>query len=42
MLLGPEAAGFSAKAIARLKGQWGQEYGDWRKADLSRDEWVYI
>tara|TARA_R110002110_G_C13346463_1_gene708152 strand:- start:323 stop:1249 length:927 start_codon:yes stop_codon:yes gene_type:complete len=42
MLLGPEATGFSAKTISRLKGQWAAEYDDWRKADLSRDEWVYI
>ena len=42
MLLGPEATGFSAKTISRLKGQWAAEYEDWRKADLGRDEWVYI
>ena len=42
MLLGPEAIGFSAKTISRLKGQWAAEYDDWRKADLSRDEWVYV
>ena len=42
MLLGPDATGFSAKTISRLKAQWGQEYHDWRKADLGRDEWVYI
>ncbi len=22
--------------------QWAEEYNDWRKADLSRDEWGYI
>ena len=42
MLLGPEATGFSAKTISRLKGQWAAEYEDWRKADLRRDEWVYV
>lgn len=42
MLLGPDATGFSAKTISRLKGQWAAEYNDWRKADLSHDEWVYI
>lgn len=41
-LLGSEATGFSAKTISRLKGQWASEYNDWRKTDLSRDEWVYI
>jgi len=42
MLLGPEATGFSAKTVSRLNGQWATEYNAWRKADLSRDEWVYI
>ena len=42
MLLGPEATGFSAKSISRLNSQWATEYDDWRKADLSRDEWVYV
>lgn len=42
MLLGPEATGFSAKPISRLKGQWAAEYEDWRKADLRHDEWVYV
>ena len=41
-LLDPNAAGFSAKTVARLKAQWAAEYETWRKADLSRDEWVYI
>lgn len=42
VLLGPDTTGFSAKTISRLKGQWAEEYNDWRKADLSHDEWVYI
>ena len=42
MLLGPEATGFSAKTISRLKWDWAAEYDDWRKADLDRAEWVYI
>ncbi len=41
-LLGPDATGFSAKTISRLKKQWAAEYEDWRKADIGRDEWVYI
>lgn len=41
-LLGPDATGFYAKTISRLKTQWAAEYEDWRKADISRDEWVYI
>ena len=42
MLLGPDATGFSAKTISRLKGQWAAEYDEWCRADLSRDEWVYV
>jgi len=42
MLLGPEATGFSAKTISRMKSQWATEYDDWRKTDLGRDEWVYV
>lgn len=42
MLLGPEATGFSAKTVSRLKAQWAAEYDNWRKTDLGRDEWVYI
>ena len=41
-LLGPDATGFSAKTVARLKAQWAMEYDTWRKADLGRDDWVYI
>ena len=41
-LLGPDATGFSAKTVARLKTQWAADYDDWRKMDLSRDDWVYI
>ncbi len=41
-LLGPDATGFSAKTVARLKTQWAGEYVDWRKTDLGRDDWVYI
>lgn len=31
VLLGPEATGFSAKTISRLKGQWAAKNDDWRK-----------
>lgn len=41
-LLGPDATGFSAKTVARLKTQWAAEYDAWRKADFGRDEWVYV
>jgi transposase-like protein len=40
-LLGPEATGFSANTVSRLKMEWAPEYDDWRKADIGRDEWVY-
>ena len=40
--LGPEATGFSAKTISRLKSQWAAEYADWRKTDLGREEWGYV
>lgn len=42
LLLGPDAAGFSAKTISRLKSQWAAEYDDWRKTDFGRDEWVCV
>lgn len=41
-LLGPDATGFSAKTVARLKQKWAGEHAGWRKHDLGRDEWVYI
>lgn len=42
VLFGPDATGFSANTLSRLKSQWAADYDDWRKADLSRDEWVQI
>lgn len=41
-LLGPDATGFSAKTVSRLKTQWAGDYDQWRKTDLGRDDWVYI
>jgi len=41
-LLGKEAKGLSAGTISRLKQVWNQEYDDWRKRDLARQEYVYI
>ena len=38
----PDATGFSARTVARLKTQWATEYYDWRKTDLDRDDRVYI
>lgn len=42
ILLGPDATGFAANTLPRLKSQWAAQYDDWPKADLSRDEWVYV
>jgi len=39
-LLGPDAAGFSANTVARVKAKWTAEYGDWCETDLSRDDWA--
>ena len=41
-LLGPDATGFSANTVARLKAKWAAEYSDWCKADLSHDDWAYL
>ena len=41
-LLGPDATGFSAKTVARLKQEWAGEYAGWCSRDLGKDEWVYI
>lgn len=41
-LLGPEAAGLSASAVARLKACWTEEYRLWRRAKLGKDRWVYL
>jgi len=41
-LLGPEAAGLSASAVARLKACWMEEYRLWRRSKLGKDRWVYL
>jgi len=41
-LLGPDAAGLSAKTISRLKGKWVQDYEKWRQRDLSHKRYVYV
>lgn len=28
--------------MSATRTKWATEYDDWRKADLSRDEWVYV
>jgi len=42
VLLGPQAEGFSAGTISRLKQAWGQEYRDWNEQRLDKDRWVYV
>lgn len=41
-LVGPDASGFSANVVVRLKEQWSQEYESWSKRDLSGKHYVYI
>jgi transposase-like protein len=42
VLLGPEAAGFSATTITRLLKVWQADYQNWRKRSLEGKEYVYI
>ena len=42
VLLGPEAAGFSASTISRLVKIWQCEYRVWRKRSLEGKDYVYI
>lgn len=41
-LLGPNAQGFSANTVSRLKRSWATEYDGWREEALDKDDWVYI
>lgn len=41
-LVGPDAGGFSANVVVRLKEQWGQEYDSWSRRDLSGKHYVYV
>jgi putative transposase len=41
-LIGPDASGFSANVVVRLKEQWSQEYDTWSKRDLTGKHYVYI
>jgi putative transposase len=42
VLLGPEAAGFSATTITRLLRVWQEEYALWRNRSLESRDYVYI
>lgn len=41
-LVGERAAGLSANVVCRLKEQWGGEYDEWMKRDLSDKHYVYV
>lgn len=41
-LLGENAKGLSANVVVRLKEQWGEEYDEWNRRDLSDKKYVYI
>ncbi len=41
-ILGQDAKGLSANSVCRLKEQWGAEYDQWRKRDLSKRRYVYV
>ena len=41
-LIGPDAAGFSANVVVRLKEKWSQEYDAWNKRNLSEKKYVYV
>ncbi len=41
-LVGERAKGLSANVIVRLKEQWGNEYDEWMKRDLSEKQYVYV
>ena len=41
-LLGKDAKGLSPNVIVRLKEQWGREYDEWNRRDLSEKQYVYI
>src|SRR5580658_6975332 len=41
-LLGKEAPNLSSAVIARLKGEWEDEYRQWQGRDLSARQYVYV
>lgn len=42
VLVGPEAKGFSASTVGRLKQLWRTEYDTWRQRRIDDEQWVYI
>ena len=41
-LLGKDAPNLSSAVIARLKGEWEDEYHQWQRRDLSARQYVYV
>lgn len=41
-LVGPDAGGFSANVVVRLKEQWSQEYDTWSRRDLTGKQYAYL
>jgi len=41
-LLGKDAPNLSPAVIARLKGEWEDEYKLWQKRDLSARRYAYV
>lgn len=41
-LVGPQASGFSANVVVRLKEQWSKEYDTWSRRDLTGKQYVYL
>jgi transposase-like protein len=41
-LVGECAPALSANVVVRLTAQWGQEYDDWSRRDLSEKRYVYV
>jgi transposase-like protein len=41
-LVGPNAAGFSASTVTRLKEVWQDEFGEWNQRSLEDKQYVYL
>jgi len=41
-LVGEDARALSANVVVRLKHQWGREYDEWSRRDLSEKQYVYV
>ena len=41
-LLGEDARALSANVVVRLTQQWGQEYDEWSRRDLSEKQYAYV